>query len=418
MAELDAVNPQLRRKYFRTLVGIYTAAYKQDNYAIIDKVSKQFTEQIVMSVDLSFILFCESIVGCQIAIDKMTLRPDLRITDSDVLRKFIRGLTVVEHKSPTECDSMDAEYVKLYSRYNAYIIEAADPVVHADHVVFSSKTRLLAEIQAIHTRWSLSCPRNKVPPATWVAMTPDLMAPTNHVMHLSDEDMMYSLSTMDDANFDHILTVCDNAYGDYDPPDDARAHCDALLALAPDDFDSLLMAREFKMAGTSAASRQNQSNQLAISNGTFARGPSTSGFDRGIPGRGRGRGAARGGGFGRGPGPPPKGRNAPMGSYLTTYRPSQDHRNEAYNSSSSIADRRQATLGKVHSDMRQSRERIRTDQVRDRNAQRPTPFGKTTMLAPIARKAGQQIYSNVRLCRSLAQRGSTFRGHEKLRTTI
>ena len=58
-------------------------------------------------------------------------------------------------------------------------------------------------------------------------------------------------------NFDHILTVCDNSADGYDPPEDARAHCDALLALAPGDFDSLLMvAREFKMAGTSAASRQ------------------------------------------------------------------------------------------------------------------------------------------------------------------
>ena len=53
----------------------------------------------------------------------------------------------------------------------------------------------------------------------------------------------------------------------------------------------LLMAREFKMAGTNAASRQNQPNQLAISNGTFSRGPSTSGFGRGMPGRGCGRGA-------------------------------------------------------------------------------------------------------------------------------
>ena len=60
--------------------------------------------------------------------------------------------------------------------------------------------------------------------------------------------------------------------------------------------------------------------------------------------------------------------------------------------------------------MRQSRERISTDQVRDRNAQRPAPFGKTTMLAPTARKAGRQIYSNVRLCRSLAQRGSNDPG--------
>ena len=183
------------------------------------------------------------------------------------------------HKSPTECDSMDAEYVKLYSRYNAYI-ECADPAVHADHDVFSSKDRLFAEIQAIHSRWSLSCPRNKTPPAGWVAVTPDLMAPPDHVMHLSDDDMMYSLATMDDSNFDHILSVCDNASTGYDPPDNARAHCDALLALAPDDFDSLLMARDFKMAGTTAASQQNHSNQLAINNGTFARGPSTSGFGR------------------------------------------------------------------------------------------------------------------------------------------
>ena len=139
MAELDAVNPQLYRNYFRTLVGICTVAYKQDNYAIIGKVSKQFTEQIVMSVDLSFILFCESIVGCQIEIDKMTLRPDLRITNAGVLRKFIRDLTVVGHKIPTECDSMDAEYVKLDSRYIAYI-ECADPAIHADHAIFSDKT--------------------------------------------------------------------------------------------------------------------------------------------------------------------------------------------------------------------------------------------------------------------------------------
>ena len=43
MAELDVVNPKRYRNYVRTLVGIYMKAYKQDNYAIIDKVSKQFT---------------------------------------------------------------------------------------------------------------------------------------------------------------------------------------------------------------------------------------------------------------------------------------------------------------------------------------------------------------------------------------
>ena len=189
------------------------------------------------------------------------------------------------------------------------------------------KKRLFAEIQAIHTRWSLSCARSKVPPATWIAMTPGLMTPAaGHVMHLSDDDMVSSLSTMDETSFGNILAVCDGSVDGYAPPDDARAHCDAVLALSPDDFESLLMTRDFKMAGTSAASQQYHSNQLAITNSTFAGGPSASGFGRGMPGRGRGRGAPRSGTFGRGPGPPPKGRNAPMGSYLSTYRIPSDNR--------------------------------------------------------------------------------------------
>ena len=49
MAELDAVKPRKCRNYFRTLVSIYTAAYKQDNFAVVDKVIKQFDEQIIMS---------------------------------------------------------------------------------------------------------------------------------------------------------------------------------------------------------------------------------------------------------------------------------------------------------------------------------------------------------------------------------
>ena len=70
-------------------------------------------------------------------------------------------------------------------------------------------------------------------------MTPDLMTPPSESMHLhlSDDDMMYSLSTMDDANFDHILAVCGASADDYDPPpQSARAHCGALLALAPDEY--------------------------------------------------------------------------------------------------------------------------------------------------------------------------------------
>jgi hypothetical protein len=55
-AELGAVKPRQCRNYFRTLAGIYTAAYKQDNFAVVDKVIKQFDEQIIMSPDKSFLL--------------------------------------------------------------------------------------------------------------------------------------------------------------------------------------------------------------------------------------------------------------------------------------------------------------------------------------------------------------------------
>ena len=186
----------------------------------------------------------------------------------------------------------------------------------------------------------------------------------DHAMHFSDDGMMLSLSTMGETRFEDILAICDGSVDGYAPPDGARgAHCDAVLALSFDDFEPLRMA-----------SQQNQSNQLAITNGTFARGPSATGFGRGMPGRGLGRGAPCGGAFGRGSGPPPKGRNAPMGSYLTTYRNPSDNRPGAYGNATNSADRCQATVGKVYGDMRQSRERMRTDQIRHRNAQRPRSF--------------------------------------------
>ena len=50
----------------------------------------------------------------------MTRRDDLRIGDNAVLRKYLRGLAVVGHKPPTECDSMDTEYRDLYRDYNKY----------------------------------------------------------------------------------------------------------------------------------------------------------------------------------------------------------------------------------------------------------------------------------------------------------
>ena len=69
-------------------------------------------------------------------------------------------------------------------------------------------------------------------------------------------------------------------------------------------------------------------------------------------------------------------------------------------------ERRQATIDKVHNDLRINRERGKIEGARDRAANTETRrFGSTTMLAPAPKKAGQQIFSNVRLGKSLAQRG-------------
>ena len=141
-------------------------------------------------------------------------------------------------------------------------------------------------------------------------------------------------------------------------------------------------------------------------------------------GRGRGGGRARGrggfdsgrGAFGRGPGgPPPKGRNAPYGSYLTSYR-KDDNRNSGYNSLSgqsgvydnraNTLDRRQTTIDKVHNDLRANHERSKLDGANERAQNTETrKFGSTTMLAPAPRKAGQQFFSNVRPGKTLAQCG-------------
>ena len=136
-------------------MSIYTAAYKQDTFAAVGKVIKQFDEQIVMSPDKSFLIFCQSLQGCQTAIDKMTRRADLHIIEgNDVLRKYLRGLAVVGHKPPAECDSMDSKYRDLYRNYNKYQ-ESADPATYAHHATFSTKDALYAEILSIHTRWSM-----------------------------------------------------------------------------------------------------------------------------------------------------------------------------------------------------------------------------------------------------------------------
>ena len=68
MAKLGAVKPRKRRNYFRALVSIYTTANKQDNFVVVDKVIKQFDEQIIVPPEKSSLLFCQSLQGCQTAV--------------------------------------------------------------------------------------------------------------------------------------------------------------------------------------------------------------------------------------------------------------------------------------------------------------------------------------------------------------
>ena len=118
---------------------------------------------------------------------------------------------MVGHKPPAECVSMDSEYRDLYRDYNEYL-KSADPSAHAHRAKFSTKDARYAEILAIHTRWSRSCPRSKVAPANWVAITPDLMEPIDTAhgrLHVASGELLFSLMVMDDCVFEDLLTVCD-----------------------------------------------------------------------------------------------------------------------------------------------------------------------------------------------------------------
>ena len=81
-------------------------------------------------------------------------------------------------------------------------------------------------------------------------------------------------------------------------------------------------------------------------------------------------------------------------------------RSGVYNNQANTLDRKQATIDKVHNDLRANRERSKIDGARDRAQNTETrKFGSTTMLAPPPRKAGQQIFSNVRLGETRVERG-------------
>ena len=232
-------------------MGVYTAAYnKQDNFAVVDKAIKQFDEQIVMSPEKRFTVFLPVFARLPNCYRQMARRADLRIDDNAVLRKYLRGLAVIGHKPPTECDLMDTEYRDLHRDYNKYQ-ESADPAAHVHQSKFSTKDALYAEVLAIRTRWSLSCPRSKVAPATWVAMTPVLIEPINtthgRLSAVSDE-LLFSLGAMDEHMFEDVLAVCDGHDSGLADTSGMQPYCDAILPLDTDDLEQLYVARDHRSA--------------------------------------------------------------------------------------------------------------------------------------------------------------------------
>ena len=144
-------------------------------------------------------------------------------------------------------------------------------------------------------------------------MTPDLMEPIDTAhgrLHVVSDELLFSLTMMDDGVFEDLLTVCDGHSSELADTSDMQPYCDTILSLDTNDLEQLHVARDQRSAP--------YNNAFGVG-GDRGRG---GGRAHGRGGLGGGRGA-----FGRGPGgPPPKGRNAPYGSYLTSYR-KDDNRN-------------------------------------------------------------------------------------------
>ena len=151
-------------------------------------------------------------------------------------------------------------------------------------------------------------------------MTPDLMEPVvtagGRLRVVSDELLFSLTSTMDDHVFEDVLAVCDGDISGLADTSGMQPYCGAILSLGTTDLEELYMARDQRPTP--------YNNAFGVGGG---RGGRSGGRARGRGGFGGGRGA-----FGRGSGgPPPKGRNAPYGSYLTSYR-KDDIRNSGFNS--------------------------------------------------------------------------------------
>ena len=150
-------------------------------------------------------------------------------------------------------------------------------------------------------------------------MTPDLMEPiiaAGGRLHVAPDELLVSLTSMDGHVFEDVLTVCDGHDSGLTDTSGMQPYCDAILSLDTSDLEELYVARDQRSAP--------YNNAFGVGGG---RGGRSGGRARGRGGFGGGRGA-----FGRGSGgPPPKGRNAPYGSYLTSYR-KDDIRNSGFNS--------------------------------------------------------------------------------------
>ena len=71
-------------------------------------------------------------------------------------------------------------------------------------------------------------------------MTPDLMEPIDTAhgsLHVVSDELLFTLTNMDDCVFEDLLTVCDGHVSELADTSDMQPYCDAILSLDTNDLE-------------------------------------------------------------------------------------------------------------------------------------------------------------------------------------
>ena len=82
-------------------------------------------------------------------------------------------------------------------------------------------------------------------------MTPDLMEPIDTAhgrLHVVSDELLFSLTMMDDCVFKDLLTVCDGHSSELADTSDIQPYSDVILSLDTNDLEQLYVARDQRSA--------------------------------------------------------------------------------------------------------------------------------------------------------------------------